>query len=39
MAALGPALFGVILWGALLGVFLIFCYEVYVVGREAGWLG
>jgi len=39
MAAIGPTLFAVVLWGALAGVFLVFCYEVYVLGRDAGWVG
>jgi hypothetical protein len=38
MAAIGPTLFGLLLWGSIGGVFLAFCYEVYVVVREAGWL-
>ncbi|WP_340097966.1 hypothetical protein [Salinibaculum salinum] len=38
MAAIGPTLFGLLLWGGIVGVFLVFCYEVYIVVREAGWL-
>jgi hypothetical protein len=37
--AMGQAAFAAVLWGAILGVFLVFCYEVYVVGRDAGWVG
>ncbi|MEF8782976.1 MAG: hypothetical protein V5A39_08040 [Haloarculaceae archaeon] len=29
--AISSTLFSVLLWGALLGVFLVFCYEMYVV--------
>lgn len=36
MAGIGPTLFGVLLWGGLIGVFLVFCYELYVVAREYG---
>jgi hypothetical protein len=39
MVALGPTPFAVLVWGALLGVFLVFCYEVYVLGGTAGWPG
>lgn len=38
MAALGSTAFAILLWGAIAGVALVFCYEVYVVLREAGWL-
>lgn len=38
MAAIGPTLFGLLLWGGILGVLLVFCYEVYVIAREAGWV-
>lgn len=36
---IGQTAFAVLLWGAILGVFGVFCYEVYVIGREAGWVG
>ena len=32
----GPTLFAVVLWGALIAVALVFAYEVYAVGRELG---
>jgi hypothetical protein len=38
MAALGPTPFALILWGTLCVVALVFCYEVYVIGRDAGWV-
>jgi hypothetical protein len=38
MAAIGPTLFALLLWGAILGVALVFAFEVYVIAREAGWL-
>lgn len=38
MAALGPTAFAVLLWGAIAGVALVFCYVVYAVLRESGWL-
>lgn len=35
--AISSTLFSILLWGALFGVFLVFCYEVYVVaGHSAG---
>jgi hypothetical protein len=39
MAALGEVAFAVVLWGSMLGVLAVFLYEVYVLGREGGWLG
>ena len=33
---IGEMLFAVVLWGAIAGVFLVFLYEAYVIGREAG---
>lgn len=34
---ISSTLFSLLLWGALLGVFLVFCYEVYAVaGHSAG---
>lgn len=38
MAAIGPTLFAVLLIGGLLGVALVFAYEVYVVARDLGWV-
>lgn len=38
MAAIGPTLFALLLWGAILGVALVFAFEAYVIAREAGWL-
>lgn len=38
MAAIGPMAFALVLWGSLLGIALVFVYEVYVIAREAGWL-
>lgn len=31
---IGPTLFAVLLWGALLAVAIVFAYEAYVLGRE-----
>lgn len=39
MSAVGPLAFGLLLWGSLLGVACVFCYEVYAVVRGTGWLG
>lgn len=39
MAAIGATAFAVLLWGALLAVFAVFCYEVYVLVRSAGLVG
>jgi len=36
MAVVGATAFGVILWGALLAVAAVFCYECYVVAVEIG---
>lgn len=38
MAPLGPTAFEVILWGAIGGVALVFCYVVYAVLRDVGWI-
>ncbi len=38
MAVLGPTLFALILWGAILGVGAVFCYEAYTIARETGLL-
>jgi hypothetical protein len=34
----GPTLFALLVWGSILGVALVFAFEVYVLAREAGWL-
>lgn len=39
MAAIGPALFAILLWGSILGVTLVFGYEMYAIARDAGWIG
>jgi hypothetical protein len=31
---IGETLFAVALWGSIAGVFLVFRYEAYVIGRE-----
>lgn len=36
MAPIGQTAFSILLWGALLAVFLVFCYELYVVWRDVG---
>lgn len=33
MSAVGPLVFGALLWGSLLGVFCVFCFEAYAVAR------
>lgn len=38
MTALGPTAFAALLWGSILGVAGVFCYQVWVVGRDVGWL-
>lgn len=38
MTPLGPVAFAALLWGATLGVFGVFCYELYAVSRDAGLL-
>lgn len=38
MAVLGPTPFAVVLWGAILAVGVVFCYEAYTIARETGWL-
>ena len=37
MTPVGPAAFPVLVWGAVLGVFLVFLYEAYVLAGDAGW--
>jgi hypothetical protein len=34
MAVIGLMVFAVVLWGSLLGVLLVFCYEVAVITRD-----
>lgn len=34
MTVLGPTAFAVLLWGAIVGVALVFAYEVYAIGVE-----
>lgn len=38
MAVIGSALFAVLLWGAIIGVALVFVYEVYAIAGDAGLL-
>ena len=38
MAVIESALFAVLLWGALLGVAIVFVYELYAIASDAGWL-
>lgn len=38
MAPLGPIAFAVLLWGAIAGVALVFCYALFAVLRDAGWI-
>lgn len=38
MTAIDPTVFGIVLWGSLLGVAVVFLVEAYVIAREAGWL-
>jgi hypothetical protein len=39
MAPMGPTAFAVLVWGGILGVALVFLYEVWVLAREVGWVG
>ncbi len=39
MAPISAAVFGLLLWGSILGVGLVFCYVVSIVLRDAGWFG
>ena len=34
MAPIGQTAFSILLWGTLLAVFVVFCYEVYVLRRD-----
>jgi len=38
MAVIGVTLFALLLWGAMLGVGLVFAYELYAIAIEAGWI-
>ena len=38
MTAIGSTIFALVLWGAIVGVSLVFVYEVYAIAREYGWL-
>lgn len=33
-AAIGPTAFALLLWGAVLGVLVVFLYELYAVARD-----
>ena len=37
MAPIGSNAFAVLLWGAVLGVLFVFCYEVYALAGDLGW--
>ena len=37
MTPVGPAAFAALVWGTVLGVFLVFLYEAYVLAGDAGW--
>lgn len=39
MAAIGPTAFGVLVWGSLLGVFLVFVFEAYTLAGGAARFG
>ena len=36
MAAIGSVLFAVLVWGAIVLVFAVFAYEMYVIMRDVG---
>lgn len=38
MSGIGPILFSAFLWGSVLGVFLVFLYEIVAIGRDYGWI-
>lgn len=38
MAAIGSTVFALFLWTSILGVALVFVYEVYAVAAEYGWM-
>ena len=38
MAPISPTLFALLLWGAIVGVALVFVYEVYALASDAGFL-
>lgn len=37
MAAIGQTAFAILLWGSILGVVLVFAYEMYAIATELGW--
>lgn len=39
MSAIGPTAFAVFAWGTIAAVLTVFCYEIYAVATEYGWLG
>ena len=39
MAPIGPMTFAVVLWAGVLGVSMVFAYEVYAIAEELGWVG
>lgn len=39
MGVIGSTTFAVLLWGTLVAVFGVFCYEAYAIGVEYGWIG
>ena len=38
MTAVGSMTFALLLWGGIVGVSLVFVYEVYAIAGEYGWL-
>lgn len=38
MAVIGSTLFAILLWGAIVGVALVFVYELYAIAADAGIL-
>lgn len=38
MTTIGPTAFSLLLWGAILGVAVVFAYEVYAIVSDAGWI-
>lgn len=39
MVVIGSGAFAVLVWGTLLAVLAVFCYELYALGVEYGWVG
>lgn len=37
MAVIGTTAFAVVVWGSILGVLLVFLYEVYAIAGDFGW--